>query len=157
MLCNALANVSVKIRLSKAQLSKIVQAGACLGRLLGTSLKTGLLLLIPKSMLILLGLTAVTSVAGAHIHKKPYKPFLFSFMHYFEHSLLYRLILLIIHHTHCDYNILNSISKFSYCLKFCKIIYNFVSFKGVFPLSILVVAFFNIFYFNHNLRNSIFV
>ena len=42
-LCKAFANqLSTDIKLSKTQLSKIIQSGRFLGRLLGTLLKTGL-------------------------------------------------------------------------------------------------------------------
>ena len=67
---------SVDIKLSKTQLSKMVQLGGFLGRLLGPLLKTGLPLIknvinpLAKSVLIPLGLTAVASAADAGIHKK---------------------------------------------------------------------------------------
>ena len=66
----------VDIKLSKIQLSKMVQLGVCLGRLLGPLLKTGLPLMknvitpLAKSLLIPLGLTAAASAADAGIHKK---------------------------------------------------------------------------------------
>ena len=69
-------NSSDNIRLSKTQLSKIVQSGGFLGRLLGPLLKTGLLLIknvikpLAKSILIPLGLTAAASAADPRIHKK---------------------------------------------------------------------------------------
>ena len=69
-------NTSTDIKLSKTQLSKIVQSGGFLGKLLGPLLKTGLPLLkgvikpLAKSVLILLGLTAAASAADAGIHKK---------------------------------------------------------------------------------------
>ena len=67
---------SFNIKPSKAQLSKIIQPVEFLGRLLGPLLKTGLLLMknviqpLAKSVLILLGVTAVASAADADIHKK---------------------------------------------------------------------------------------
>ena len=69
-------NTSTDIKLSKTQLSKMIQSGGFLGRLLGPLLKTGLPLMksvikpLAKSVLIPLGLTAATSVADAGIHKK---------------------------------------------------------------------------------------
>ena len=69
-------NSSANIKLSKTQLHKIGQSGGFLGRLLGSLLKFGLLLignvLIPlaKSVLIPLGLTAAASTTDAAIHKK---------------------------------------------------------------------------------------
>ena len=67
---------STDIKLSKTQLSKMIQSGGFLGRLLGPLLKTGLPLiknvikLLAKSVLIPLGLTAAASAADARIHKK---------------------------------------------------------------------------------------
>ena len=64
------------IKLSKTQLSKIIQSGGFLGRLLGPLPKTGLLLIknvikpLAKSVLIPLGLTAAALVADVGIHKK---------------------------------------------------------------------------------------
>ena len=58
------------IKLSKTQLSKIIQSGRFLGRLLGPLLKTGEPL--AQIFLIALGLTAATSAADAGIHKKKY-------------------------------------------------------------------------------------
>ena len=64
------------INLSKTQLSKMIQSGGFLGRLLGPLLKTRLSLIkdgirsLAKSVLILLGLIAVASAADAGIHKK---------------------------------------------------------------------------------------
>ena len=58
------------------QLSKMIQSGGFLGRLLGPLLKTGLPLIknvikpLAKSVLIPLGLTAAASAANAGIHKK---------------------------------------------------------------------------------------
>ena len=69
-------NSSANIKLSKTQLSKMIQSGGFLGRLLGPLLKTGLPLIrnvikpLAKSVLIHLGLTAAASVADAGIHKK---------------------------------------------------------------------------------------
>ena len=69
-------NSSTDIKLSKTQLSKLVQSGGFLGRLFGPLLKTGLPLMknvikpLAKSVLILLGLTAGASAADAGIHKK---------------------------------------------------------------------------------------
>ena len=68
-------NTSTDIKLSKTQLSKMIQSGGFLGRLLGPLLKTGLPLMksviktLAKSVLIPLGLTAA-SAADAGIHKK---------------------------------------------------------------------------------------
>ena len=67
---------SIDIKLSKTQLSKVIQSGGCLGKLLGPLLKTGLPLMksvikaLAKSVLIPLGLTAAASAADAGIHKK---------------------------------------------------------------------------------------
>ena len=73
----AFANhLSTDMKLSKTQLSKMIQSGGFLGRLLGPLLKTGLPLMksvikpLAKSVLILLRLTAATSAADAGIHKK---------------------------------------------------------------------------------------
>ena len=72
----AFANyLSTDIKLSKTQLSKMIQSGVFLGRLLGTLLKTGLPLTknvikpLAKSVLIPLGLTAAASAADAGIQK----------------------------------------------------------------------------------------
>ena len=72
----AFANhLSIDIKLSKTQLSKMIQSGGFLGRLLGPLLKTGLPLMksvikpLVKSVLIPLGLTAA-SAADAEIDKK---------------------------------------------------------------------------------------
>ena len=68
--------LSTDIKLSKTQLSKMIQSGGFLGRLLGPLLKTGLPLIknvikpLAKSVLIPLGLTAAASTADAGIHKK---------------------------------------------------------------------------------------
>ena len=76
-LCKAFANhLSADIKLSKTQLSKMIQSGGFLGRLLGPLLKTGLPLIknvikpLAKIVLISLGLTAAASAADAGIHKK---------------------------------------------------------------------------------------
>ena len=69
-------NTSTDIKLSKTQLSKLIQSGGFLGRLLGPLLKTGLPLIksaikpLAKSVLIPLGLTSAASAADAGIHKK---------------------------------------------------------------------------------------
>ena len=69
-------NSSADIKLLKTQLSKMIQLGRFLGRLLGPLLKTGLPLIknvikpLAKSVLIPLGLTAAASAADAGIHKK---------------------------------------------------------------------------------------
>ena len=68
--------LSTDIKLSKTQLSKMIQSGGLLGRLLGPLLKTGLLLIknvikpLAKSVLIPIGLTAAALAADAGIHKK---------------------------------------------------------------------------------------
>ena len=69
-------NMSTDLKLSKAQISKIIQSGGFLGRLLGPLLKTGLpliknviKLLLAKSVLIPLGLTVAASAEDAGIHK----------------------------------------------------------------------------------------
>ena len=67
---------STDIKLSKTQLSIMIQSGGFLGKLLGPLLKTGLPLMksvikpLAKSVLIPLGLTAAASAADAGIHKK---------------------------------------------------------------------------------------
>ena len=69
-------NMSTDIKLSKAQISKIIQYGGFLGKLFGPLLKTGLPLIknvlkpLAKSVLIPLGLTAAGSAADAGIQKK---------------------------------------------------------------------------------------
>ena len=66
-------NTSTDIKLSKTQLSKMIQSGGFLGKLLGPLLRTGLPLMksvikpLAKSVLIPLGLTAA---ADAGMHKK---------------------------------------------------------------------------------------
>ena len=73
----AFANhLSADIKLSKTQLSKMIQSGGSLGRLFGPLLKTGLPLIknvikpLAKSVLIPLGSIAAVSAADAGIHKK---------------------------------------------------------------------------------------
>ena len=73
----AFANhLSTDIKLSKTQLSKMIQSGGILGRLLGPLLKAGLPLMksvinsLAKSVLIPLGLTPAAAAADAGIHKK---------------------------------------------------------------------------------------
>ena len=67
---------STDIKLSKTQVSKMIQSGGFPGRLLGPLLKTGLSLIknvikpLAKSVLIPLVLTAAASAADAGIHKK---------------------------------------------------------------------------------------
>ena len=67
---------SANIKLSKTQLSKMIQSGEFLGRLLGPLLKIRLTLItnvikpLAKSVLIPLGLTAAASAADAGIRKK---------------------------------------------------------------------------------------
>ena len=64
------------IKLSKTQLSKMIQSGKFLGRLFGPLLKAGLLLIknvikpLAKSVLIPLGLTAAASAGDAGIYNK---------------------------------------------------------------------------------------
>ena len=67
---------STDIKLSKTQLSKMMQSGGFLGRHLGPLLRTGLPLMksvinpLAKSALVPLGLTAAASAADAGIHKR---------------------------------------------------------------------------------------
>ena len=67
---------STDINLSKTQLSKTVQSGGFLGRLLGPLIKMGFPLIkiaikpLSKSVLIPLGLTAAASEAEAGMYKK---------------------------------------------------------------------------------------
>ena len=75
-LCKGFANhLSTDIKLSKTQLSKMIQSGGLLGRLLGPLLKTGLPLtknvikLLAKGVLISLGLAAAASAADVGIHR----------------------------------------------------------------------------------------
>ena len=69
-------NSSVDIKFSKTHLSKMIQSGGFLGKLLGPLLKTGLPLIknvitpLAKSILIPLGLTAAAAATDAGIHKK---------------------------------------------------------------------------------------
>ena len=71
-------HLSTDIKLSKTQLSKMIQSAGFLGRLLGPLLKTGLPVIsnvikpLAKSVLISLGLTAAASAADVGIHKKYY-------------------------------------------------------------------------------------
>ena len=68
--------MSADLKLSTTQISKIIQSGGFLSKLLGPLLKTGLPLIknvikpLAKSVLIPLGLTAAASAADAGIHKK---------------------------------------------------------------------------------------
>ena len=68
-------NIATDIKLPKARISKIIQYGGYLGKLLGPLLKTGLPLIknvvkpLAKSVLIPLGLTAAASAADAGIQK----------------------------------------------------------------------------------------
>ena len=68
--------MSTDIKLTKAQISKIIQSGGFLGKLIGPLLKTGLPLIknvikpLAKSFLIPLGLTAAASAANSGIQKK---------------------------------------------------------------------------------------
>ena len=73
----AFANyLSTDIKLSETQISKMIQSGGFLGRLLGPLLKTRSPLMknvikpLAKSILIPLGLTAAASGVDAGIHKK---------------------------------------------------------------------------------------
>ena len=69
-------NTSTDLKLSKAQINKIIQSGGLLSRLLDPLLKTRLSLIknvikpLAKSVLISLGLTAAVSAVDAGIHKK---------------------------------------------------------------------------------------
>ena len=69
-------NMLADIKLSKAQISKVIESGGFLGKLYGPLLKTGLLLIknvikpLSKSVLISLGLIATASAADAEIQKK---------------------------------------------------------------------------------------
>ena len=74
---NAFANhISTDIKLPKTQLSRMIQSGGFLGRLLGPLLRKGLPLMknviqpLAKSVLIPLGLTVGASAADAGIHRK---------------------------------------------------------------------------------------
>ena len=73
----AFANyLSTNIKLSKTQISNMIQSGGSLGRLLDPLLKTRLPLIknviksLAKSVLIPLGITAAASAADAGMHKK---------------------------------------------------------------------------------------
>ena len=69
-------NTSTDIKLSKTQLSKMIQSGGFVGKFLGPLLRSGLPLMksvikpLAKSVLIPLGLTAAASAADAGIHKE---------------------------------------------------------------------------------------
>ena len=69
-------NMSTDLKLSKAQINKIIQSEGFLSKLLGPLLKTGLKLIknvikpLAKSVLIPLRLTAAAPAADAGIHKK---------------------------------------------------------------------------------------
>ena len=69
------SSTDIKLWISKT-ISKMIQSGGSLGRLLGPLLKTGLPLIknvvkpLAKSILIPLGLTAAASAADAGMHKK---------------------------------------------------------------------------------------
>ena len=67
-------NLQTDIKLSKAQIPKIIQSGGFLGKILGPLLKTGLplLKLVKKNPLGLLGLTAAISAIDASVQKKIY-------------------------------------------------------------------------------------
>ena len=76
-ICKAFAiGSSANIKFSKTQLSKIVQLGRFLGRLIGPLLRTGLPLIgnvlksLAKSILVPLGLTAAAAATDAVIEKK---------------------------------------------------------------------------------------
>ena len=68
--------LSTDLKLSKAQINKIIQSGGFLSKLLGPLLKTGSPLIknvikpLAKNILIPLGLTAAASAADAGIYKK---------------------------------------------------------------------------------------
>ena len=72
-------NSSTDIKLSKTQLSRMIQPGGFFGRLLSPLLKVGLPLMknlikpLAKSFLIPLGLTVAASAADAGIHKKIFR------------------------------------------------------------------------------------
>ena len=69
-------NTSTDIKLSKTQLSKMIQSGELLGKISGPLLRTGLPLMksvikpLVKNVLVPLGLTAAASAADAGIHKR---------------------------------------------------------------------------------------
>ena len=68
--------LSTDIKLSKTQLSKVIQSGEFLGRVLGSLLKTGLPLIknvikpLAKSVLIPLRLTEAASAASSGVHER---------------------------------------------------------------------------------------
>ena len=72
-------NSSTDIKLSKTQLSRMIQPGGFFGRLLSPLLKVGLPLMkdlikpLAKSFLIPLGLTVAASAADAGIYKKNFR------------------------------------------------------------------------------------
>ena len=72
-------NSSTDIKLSKTQLSRMIQSEGFFGRLLSPLLKVGLPLMknlikpLAKSFLIPLGLTVAASAADAGIHKKIFR------------------------------------------------------------------------------------
>ena len=75
--CKAFSNyLTAHIKISKTQLSKMIQSGGSVGTRLGPLLKAGLALMknvikpLAKSVLIPLGLTKAASAADAGIHKK---------------------------------------------------------------------------------------
>ena len=81
---------STHIELSKTQLSKMIESGGFLGRLLGPLLNTGLPLIknaikpLAKSVLIPFGLTAAAAASDAGIHLQNFRirssfPFFFVF------------------------------------------------------------------------------
>ena len=69
-------NMSADLKLSKTQISNLIQSGGFLSKLLGPLLKTGLPLIknvikpIAKGVLVPLGFTTAASAADAGIHKK---------------------------------------------------------------------------------------
>ena len=67
-------NMATDIKLSKPQISKIIQSGGFLGKLLGPLLKTGLPLL--KSVIKPLGLLGLTAATSADVQKKKKKEYL---------------------------------------------------------------------------------
>ena len=64
-------NSAVNIKLSRTQLSKMIQSGGFLGRLLGPLLKTGLPLI--KNVIKQLAKSVQESAADAGIHKKNFR------------------------------------------------------------------------------------
>ena len=79
ILCKSFASHSsadIKLSKKKTQLSKMIQSGGFLSRLLGLLIKTGLQSLknvmkpLAKKVLIPLGLIAAASAADAGVHKK---------------------------------------------------------------------------------------